>query len=438
MLAELEAEQGGEAPADLAGGFGGRLAFGGGGDEEAQRAQRERERRIQRAEAAALNSDSDMGSDEVGGGWVLASSCSARGLGSRAWGLSMGGRGGWTWLVRGGCFTLHAGLASRNCGWAGLLHQQTAPCAVHGCFKERGPINSRWRSMTVGAACIFGDPPIADEAFQCFFLWQDEDAEAKAARLGRQLAGGANAPADAAAPGATPAAGRAPAAGAAATGGAAAGFRPAADATEGPISIELPGRRRRRAAGAAAGQQGAPAAAAGAGDEGEGALGLPAQHQRLLAGEGKSKGKAPPQQQPQQGAAPAALQVTIGPAGAAAPAAEGNASAAQQQQQPAFVAASKFGGARPGYVFKKGPKGVGYYLDAKERARAERQAAKQARQAAQRAEQAAEQQRQQQNGAGEADSEDEGNMRPVGKVGGSLVGRKGAPAHTVQKGYMLA
>jgi ribosome biogenesis protein BMS1 len=44
----------------------------------------------------------------------------------------------------------------------------------------------------------------------------------------------------------------------------------------------------------------------------------------------------------------------------------------QQQQQVAaaaaagevFIAAMQFSGARPGYVFKKGPKGVGYYTDA--------------------------------------------------------------------------
>lgn len=40
------------------------------------------------------------------------------------------------------------------------------------------------------------------------------------------------------------------------------------------------------------------------------------------------------------------------------------ASPSGSQQQPAFVAAKSFAGAKAGYVFKRGPKGVGYYLDA--------------------------------------------------------------------------
>ena len=47
---------------------------------------------------------------------------------------------------------------------------------------------------------------------------------------------------------------------------------------------------------------------------------------------------------------------------AAAPA--GAAGAASVDEQPAFVAASTFAGARLGYVFKKGARGMGYYVDA--------------------------------------------------------------------------
>lgn len=44
-------------------------------------------------------------------------------------------------------------------------------------------------------------------------------------------------------------------------------------------------------------------------------------------------------------------------------AAPASAAAAPAPTQPAFVPSPAFAGARPGYLFKLGPQGLGYYLD---------------------------------------------------------------------------
>ncbi|GFR45758.1 hypothetical protein Agub_g7173 [Astrephomene gubernaculifera] len=61
-------------------------------------------------------------------------------------------------------------------------------------------------------------------------------------------------------------------------------------------------------------------------------------------------------------AAAAAQQGSVAAGGGRAALFEGPGDAAQQ---PKFIAAKKFGGAKPGYAFKKGPQGLGYYFDAK-------------------------------------------------------------------------
>ena len=50
---------------------------------------------------------------------------------------------------------------------------------------------------------------------------------------------------------------------------------------------------------------------------------------------------------------------------AKAAAAGGDGKAGTEKAAPAaeFIASKKFAGAKPGYYFKKGPKGVGYYVD---------------------------------------------------------------------------
>lgn len=63
---------------------------------------------------------------------------------------------------------------------------------------------------------------------------------------------------------------------------------------------------------------------------------------------------------PRESTAPAAngsVAVTVGPS-------RGKPAGAAPQQAAAFIPAKKFTGAKPGYVFKKGPEGVGYYVDA--------------------------------------------------------------------------
>lgn len=55
--------------------------------------------------------------------------------------------------------------------------------------------------------------------------------------------------------------------------------------------------------------------------------------------------------------------VSIGPLSAADACTDRQPHMAQQQLLPAFVKGSAFSGARPGYVFKKGSQGLGYYLE---------------------------------------------------------------------------
>ena len=69
----------------------------------------------------------------------------------------------------------------------------------------------------------------------------------------------------------------------------------------------------------------------------------------------------PASQQPASKPLQGAANVHIGPVSAA----ETRSQQQHQQQdwQPKFVKAKHFAGGKAGYVFKKGPKGVGYYLD---------------------------------------------------------------------------
>lgn len=69
---------------------------------------------------------------------------------------------------------------------------------------------------------------------------------------------------------------------------------------------------------------------------------------------------AAPWQQPGAGAAATAHAAA---AAAAAPPAALQAQQVQQAEQPMYLPAMQFGGAREGYVFKTGPSGLGYYLD---------------------------------------------------------------------------
>ena len=50
----------------------------------------------------------------------------------------------------------------------------------------------------------------------------------------------------------------------------------------------------------------------------------------------------------------------------ATPAASSSSSSSSSEERPAFMASPRFDGQRPGYVFKKGAKGLGFYQDARE------------------------------------------------------------------------
>ncbi len=216
---------------------------------------------------------------------------------------------------------------------------------------------------------------LVDSSLVNSVLLQDEDAEAKAQRLAKHL--GLQRAEEAAAEAAEEEeeaarqrqqdAGAAQHAAAAGVAAAAHAGRGSVAVTDGPIAIDLPassGKRRGGRGGAAgeaaavAQQGGAQQAEAGRQQQG----GLP--HQDWLFGNGKAaaaggkKGGA---------AAAAAGGVSIGPAsGAAGERAQSGApppaQAAQQADggvapQPGFVKSKSFQGARPGYVFKKGPQG---------------------------------------------------------------------------------
>ncbi|KAL4441441.1 hypothetical protein ABPG77_001945 [Micractinium sp. CCAP 211/92] len=273
---------------------------------------------------------------------------------------------------------------------------------------------------------------------------EDEDAEAKAQRLGRRL--GQHAEQDsgddeeARQPGgrsrqqgaaAGVSAGQQQAAAEAAAEAAAA--RGAVAVTDGPVSVDLPaGAVNGSSNGLGKRQSGAgrraKAGGAAAGSE-DGVLEQLKQQQRGGAAQqdwlfsGRQGQAAAPGRGKQAGAAGGG--VSIGPASAEARAQDGAAAPAAQQQQgdggaapqPAFVRSKAFQGARPGYVFKKGPQGVGYYLDGAEAvkaAKAAKQRQKQAEAAARRAQRQAEAAAAAGcPGGGASDSEDERNMRPA-------------------------
>ncbi|KAI3427018.1 hypothetical protein D9Q98_006960 [Chlorella vulgaris] len=144
---------------------------------------------------------------------------------------------------------------------------------------------------------------------------------------------------------------------------------------------------------------------------------------QAAAGNGAAAGGKRSRKQRQSGAG-----VSIGPApasagerqqnGGAPPAADQQQQQQQQQQeggeapQPAFLRSKSFQGGRPGYVFKKGPQGVGYYLDGSEAVKAAR-AAKQLVRRQKQQQQRGQQQKQQPAAAAGSDSEEERHMKPV-------------------------
>ncbi|PSC76740.1 U3 small nucleolar RNA-associated 14-like protein A isoform A [Micractinium conductrix] len=273
---------------------------------------------------------------------------------------------------------------------------------------------------------------------------EDEDAEAKAKRLGKQLGyldeeeegGGAAAAAAAERQqgGVQGSAAQQQAAAAEAAAAATAG-RGAVAVTDGPISVELPGGGAAASGGKRRASRGKAAAAANgvAPAEAGKARGSAAQQDWLFAGQ--QGGEAADGSKKQRGKQQGAPAVSIGPAAGAAAERQQNgaaapAAAAQQQQeeggeapQPAYVRSKAFAGARPGYAFKKGPQGVGYYLDGAEAvraAKADKKREKAEAAAARRQQHAAAQQQQQQQQAGcggGSDSEGEGHMRPMPKAG---------------------
>jgi U3 small nucleolar RNA-associated protein 14 len=169
---------------------------------------------------------------------------------------------------------------------------------------------------------------------------EDEDAEAKAERLGRRLRGE---PEATAVPAAVVAAARK---GGSSGGGAmpAAGLRrgAAAAATEGPVDVDIGNLA--VGAGAAVTDGAAKQKRGGGGGGGGGSAVLAAASARKAAPGAQDWLFDGRQQQQQQE--------------------QGQEGSAAGQKQPAFVAASTFGGARQGYAFKRGPRGVGYYREA--------------------------------------------------------------------------
>ena len=80
-------------------------------------------------------------------------------------------------------------------------------------------------------------------------------------------------------------------------------------------------------------------------------------------GQGSSPTTAPNHKRHQAAAASQPASVHIGPL-SAADARTARQSQQPQQSLPAFIKAKAFSGAKPGYAFKKGSKGVGYYSEA--------------------------------------------------------------------------
>ncbi|PRW50835.1 U3 small nucleolar RNA-associated 14-like protein A [Chlorella sorokiniana] len=277
---------------------------------------------------------------------------------------------------------------------------------------------AQWERVTrLEAAALNDDSDLASD--------EDEDAEAKAQRLARHL--GLQRAEEAAEAGEEEAAaqqrqqdaGAAQHAAAAGVAAAAQAGRGSLAVTDGPISIDLPassGKRRSGRGGAAAGVEAAAqqgqAQQAQAGKQQSG--GLP--HQDWLFGNGKAAGSKGSKK---GGTAAAAGGVSVGPAcgvageraqnGAPPPAQQAQQADGGAAPQPAFVKSKAFQGARPGYVFKKGPQGMGYYLDAAETTRATKAAKQRQRAEAAAARKAAAAAQQQQG----ADSDEEGHMRPV-------------------------
>jgi U3 small nucleolar RNA-associated protein 14 len=175
----------------------------------------------------------------------------------------------------------------------------------------------------------------------------EEDAEAKAERLGRRLRGEAEEDEGAAAA----AAGRRKQQAEGGKGGRAAlparGLRRGAQAaaTDGPVDVEMNG------------DGGLLGAAAAANGKGKGA--------RTKAAAATANGGGAALRAASASNAGADAHASLFEKGAKGGRQQQQNGGGQQQQAAGFIPASKFGGAKQGYVFTRGPQGTGYYPDPK-------------------------------------------------------------------------
>eukprot|EP00887_Chlorella_sp_A99_P001155 scaffold14.g1155.t1 len=243
----------------------------------------------------------------------------------------------------------------------------------------------------------------------------DEDAEAKAERLGKQLAAGED------------------------------GRQQRRQGRRGKAGAGEDGEPRAAGGGAAVhpptpgALQQALAAVAGGGSSDEGGPGGEQRQQEQQAASlphhahlfGATDGAAAAangsvrraKRQRQQAAADGGGGVSVGPAAAGGARQQAPVQQEDQQRQPRFVKSRSFQGARPGYAFKRGKEGVGYYLDRAEGERAARAAAK----AAKAAQAAAAQQQQHQQLAAEPPPHQQRREQARGKEGKAAAAGEAAP-----------
>lgn len=261
------------------------------------------------------------------------------------WVLEVVGAGGWMELgageeMRENALSRRAGCAAVKGADAGALPGHSFCCCLSSLLASPNPVNDQLQDEDAEAK--------ARRLSWRLGLQQDEEEQEEQAATERQQRAGA--PAGAAA--------------SAAAAAAAAAGRGAVAVTDGPINVDLPTKRRGSKGGAAA------AAASQQQQQGSGSVLEAVKQQRgsvagqdwlfsalptAAGGSAAKKGKA----------AAAAGDVSIGPAtaaerqqnGAAPPAAAAQADGAEPAAQAAFVKSKAFQGARPGYVFKKGPQG---------------------------------------------------------------------------------
>lgn len=131
-----------------------------------------------------------------------------------------------------------------------------------------------------------------------------------------------------------------------------------------------------------------------------------AQHNAVAARDQLFNANGTLRERPSKAHVQGSVVVSVGPAPAKRRQA-GNGSGGDGSQ-PEFDRAKEFAGPRPGYVFKKGSQGVGYYLDAKAPSKQANQTTGKKKPQASKA--AAAQRK------GDVGSDDEGNMRPAGEA----------------------